>query len=212
MANTTRLQAVNLILRALGESPVTSIPPAVLTETYNGVKDALDQAVRVLLVKREWPWASPGRFEEPWEIASVAGQVALPAGTVRVALHSDDTDYDRKRNVVVERGGYLYDVELQADNQWSGTKKLRLTIETDFETLPEAARQWCIARAKWLAFQSGQRPQTMMVDAKREEMEAWRALETDANARQRRSTMDDMYARYGIPRMQFLHRTPGGNR
>jgi phospholipid N-methyltransferase len=134
---TSELEAVNLMLSVIGESPVNTVED-------NGVVDAvvarqiLNQASReVQLIG--WHWNT----EEDYPLAAAfpSGEVALPTNTLRV-----DTTYPDESIDVVQRGNRLYDRKNHT-YKIGKTVKVEIVLMLPFEELPEAARSYIAIRA-----------------------------------------------------------------
>jgi len=133
---TTELEAVNLMLSVIGESPVNSV-------TSSGVADAalaynlLQQASREAQIVG-WNWNTEDEYTlSPNE----AGEIVLPANTLKVDTVTDDIDLD-----LVQRGFKLYD---RKNHTYiiDRAVKVEIVLLLEFEELPEAARHYITIRA-----------------------------------------------------------------
>lgn len=133
---TTKLEAVNQCLAAIGEAPVNRVDDS-------GLADA-DVALRTLSnVSREvqqagWHWNT----EINLPLApDVDGFLSVPANTLRVDTVGNDRGTD-----VVQRGQRLYD---RANHTYVFTRPVtvELVVLLDFEEIPEAARNYIALRA-----------------------------------------------------------------
>ncbi len=133
---TTKLEAINELLDAIGEAPVNS-------ETNTGLVEA-DLAVARLdktsrrVQKRGWHWNTLKDYVlDP----DVSGNINLPAATLEVDSVSRSAHKD-----VVQRGDRLYDRD---NNTFVFTDPVTVDISLflDFEDLPENARDYITLRA-----------------------------------------------------------------
>lgn len=144
-APTTKLDAVNLILWSIGESPVNTID-------NTGIKDVelaqtqLDRTTRQVLT-RGWDFNS----DYEWELTpDASNNILVPSDALRI-----DPSDKSKRFVERSNGGtrMLWDRE---DKTWIITEKVEVDIVwgQDFDEVPEAARMYIAVRAARL-FQAG---------------------------------------------------------
>lgn len=133
---TTKLEAINELLEAIGESPVNS-------ETNTGLVEADLAAVRLDKVsrqvqKRGWHWNTLTNYViDP----DNNGYIQLPASTLQVDTSGKDRHLD-----LVQRGTRLYD----RDNNTFAVKKsvlVDIVLYLDFEDIPENARDYITQRA-----------------------------------------------------------------
>lgn len=135
---TTELEAVNSMLHAIGEAPVSTL------ESSDPLPVDADVALRILretnraVQTRGWHWNT----EVDYPLAlTVGGDINVPINTLACDTSGQDADVD-----VVLRGTRLYDRE---HHTYTFTKslKVRLVLLLDFEELPEAARAYINMRA-----------------------------------------------------------------
>lgn len=133
MIDLTRLEAVNEILAAIGESPVASLAPPVPKEAALA-EAALDRADREL---QTLGWGFNTNFDD--ELTPVAGEIVLPANTLRVQPTRRADDFSI-------RGGKLYD---GSENTFTFTSSVRvnIVIGQEFTDLPIAARNAIVKSA-----------------------------------------------------------------
>lgn len=161
LAPTTELEAVNICLAAIGESPVSSVEV-----------DGLEDASSALQKLREASRAFQG---EGWSFNSdqlypvartVAGEIALPP----TALHADISRSEGLNGVW--RGGKLWD----KDNHtfiWTRDVKLDVIWLLPFDDLPEPARAYIAVRAARLFARQQLGGEETEKYTKDDEMRAW---------------------------------------
>ncbi len=133
---TSRLEAINELLDAIGESPVNA-------ESNTGLVEADLAATRVdktsrQVQKRGWHW----NILKDYVIdPDVDGYIQLPNSTLAV-----DTSSSSRYRDLVQRGGHLYDRD---NNTFVINKaiKVDITLYLDFEDLPENARDFIVMKA-----------------------------------------------------------------
>lgn len=133
---TTRLEAINELLDAIGESPVN-------TESNTGLVEADLAANRIDKVsrqvqKRGWHWNT---LKEYVIDPDTNGYIIIPEATVEV-----DTSGKSQYKDYVRRGNKLYD----RDNNTfviNASTTVDLTLFLDFEDLPENARDFITMKA-----------------------------------------------------------------
>lgn len=134
---TTELEAVNIMLRAIGEAPVTTI----LVDTIEDAAIALDTLRQVSKDFQAEGWSFNTEYDYP---ISVDGDSKLPYPTS--AAHVDAMPSESKN--LVKRGGFLYDVE---NNTFvlANTTSVKCVVVWmyDFEDLPQLARSYVALKA-----------------------------------------------------------------
>jgi len=135
----TKLEAVNTIIGAVGESPVNSLgtgtsrpQQVVIAETL------LDDALRDIQ-SEGWHFNTQKKYTINRDVNNKA---VLPANTMRVDAHPGyHTDLD-----IVQRGSTLYDVKNHTDEF---TKDLTVDIVflLQYTEMPEQFRRWATIRA-----------------------------------------------------------------
>ena len=142
--NETELSAVNSILGAIGQSPVTSLVfdnPEV-SFIYNLLRDS-----NVAIHNEGWHFNTERHV--PYQPDDITGKIAIGNDILRM----DVTEGWRERRFdVVRRGGYLYDKYDHTDD-WSDTTSILLDIVRliTFEDLPSVFQRFIIARASRMA-------------------------------------------------------------
>lgn len=135
---TTELDAVNIMLGTIGESPINSLDAA------TGVVDAV--TARSILAEvsvhvQEEGW----HFNTDYEFVltpDTNGFIYVPGNAIEV----DTSEYDRTGLDVAIRGNRLYDRKNKTF-QFQQSIKADLTILLEFNELPQAARHYITIRA-----------------------------------------------------------------
>tara|TARA_B100000029_G_scaffold175319_2_gene172597 strand:- start:10341 stop:10958 length:618 start_codon:yes stop_codon:yes gene_type:complete len=141
--NETELSAVNSILGAIGQSPVTSIVQdnPEIGFIYNLLRDA-----NVDVQAEGWHFNTEKHVSYT---PDTSGKIAIGADILKM----DVTDGWKKREFdVVKRGGYLYDKYDHTDD-WSDTDEMLLDIVRlfSFEDIPLVFRRYIVYRAARVA-------------------------------------------------------------
>ena len=140
----TELSAVNSILGAIGQSPVTSLvfDNPEISFIYNLLRDS-----NVDIQSEGWHFNTENHVT--YTPDSTTGKIAIGSDI----LQMDITDGWRKRTFdVVKRSGYLYDKYDHTDD-WSDSSEVSLDITRllSFEDIPPVFKRYIIARASRLA-------------------------------------------------------------
>ena len=136
----TELSAVNSILGAIGQSPVTSLvfDNPEISFIYNLLRDS-----NVDIQSEGWHFNTENHVT--YTPDSTTGKIAIGNDI----LQMDITDGWRKRTFdVVKRSGYLYDKYDHTDD-WSDSSEVSLDITRllSFEDIPTVFKRYIIARA-----------------------------------------------------------------
>lgn len=133
---TTKLEAINELLDAIGETPVNTITDTGLVEADLAISrlDRISRSVQ----KRGWHWNT---FYDYTLEVDTDGFITLPASTLEVDSSGQSQHLD-----VINRGGRLYNKET---NTFVFTDPVVATIVLylDFEDLPENARCYITQKA-----------------------------------------------------------------
>ena len=136
LSPTTKLEAINVILGAIGEAPVNS-------ETNTGLVEA-DLAISYLdttsrrVQKRGWHWNTlEGYVIDP----DTDGYIQLPLSTLKV----DSSGVSSHMNLV-QRGSRLYDKDNNTFNIGKAVT-VDIVLLLDLEDLPEDARDFITLKA-----------------------------------------------------------------
>lgn len=125
---TTKLDAVNAMLRTLGEAPVDSLESGLFqAETAEQILDETSKIAQT----GDWDF---NREEGIKLFPNTLGEIAVPANTIRI-------DASSRRFKVIQRSGQLYD---KANHTFIFKEPLACDIVwyLSWEDLPEAARQF----------------------------------------------------------------------
>jgi len=130
---TTELEAVNVMLGAIGEQPVNSLDISTISEV-SIASDILYEVSREVQT-RGWSFNE----EEEYELAVSEGEIPLPLNCLKVVV-TGETDW------IVRRGTRLYN---RTDHTYTFTAAVDATIVffLPFTDLPQAARNYITLRA-----------------------------------------------------------------
>ena len=144
----TKLDAVNLMLASIGQSPVNTLA-GTLPKDVNKAVVALDNALREVLTQG-WSFNSDKEYE------------MTPDGTFRIAvpaasLQIDPTygeDYVPRYDSSAPAGMFLYNREKNSFNEFTNTLKVEIVWAFEFEQVPQHCRQYVATKAA-RKFQTG---------------------------------------------------------
>ena len=148
----TELSAVNSILGAIGQAPITQLKDPVtgvvtnanpeIQFIYNLLKDA-----SVDVQSEGWHFNKESHVE--FQVDSTTNKVTIPANVVKIDLH--DNWRSRTYNFV-RRGGFLYDKQTHTD-EFPDVEKFVLDVTRiyEFEDLPPVFRRHITYRASRMA-------------------------------------------------------------
>jgi len=144
----TKLDAVNLMLASIGQSPVNTLT-GTLPKDVNKAVTALDNALREVLTQG-WSFNSDTEYS-----MSVDGtnRIAVPAASLQI----DPTygqDFVPRYDSSAPAGMFLYDREKNSFNEFSTTIVVNIVWAFEFEQIPQHARQYVATKAA-RKFQSG---------------------------------------------------------
>lgn len=165
---TTELEAVNVMLTNIGESPVTTLNDPDVVDA--GIARTILNSVNREVQSMGW-WFN---IDIQREFTPTAGnRIQLPQNTLRV----DSTSLDRDKNYV-QRGRYLYDVE---NHTYTITDpvKLNIVLGLDFEDIPEVARRYVNIRAARIFQERFLGTPTISSFNERDELSALSALKSE---------------------------------
>ena len=135
LSMTSELDAINIMLGTIGESPINSLDAA------TGVVDAVTARAilsEVSVQVQEEGWHFNTEYEFVLTPALGTKEIYVPANTIEV----DASAYDRNDIDVAIRGNRLYDRKNKTF-QFQQDIKADLTILLEFNELPRAARPCC---------------------------------------------------------------------
>ena len=136
---TSELDAINIMLGTIGESPINSLDAA------TGVVDAVTARAilsEVSVQVQEEGWHFNTEYEFILTPSLDTKEIYIPANTIEV----DASEYDRNDIDVAIRGNRLYDRKNKTF-QFQQDIKADLTILLEFNELPQAARHYITVRA-----------------------------------------------------------------
>lgn len=139
LSMTSELDAVNIMLGTIGESPINSLDAA------TGVVDAVTARAilsEVSVQVQEEGWHFNTEYEFILTPSLDTKEIYVPANTIEV----DASEYDRNNIDVAIRGNRLYDRKNKTF-QFQQDIKADLTILLEFNELPQAARHYITVRA-----------------------------------------------------------------
>ena len=148
----TELSAVNSILGAIGQAPITQLKDPVtgaitnanpeIQFIYNLLKDA-----SIDVQSEGWHFNTESHVE--FQVDSTTNKVTIPANVVKIDLH--DNWRSRTYNFV-RRGGFLYDKQTHTD-EFPDVEKFVLDVTRiyEFEDLPPVFRRHITYRASRMA-------------------------------------------------------------
>lgn len=139
LSMTSELDAVNVMLGTIGESPINSLDAA------TGVVDAVTARAilsEVSVQVQEEGWHFNTDYEFVLTPALGTKEIYVAANTIEV----DASAYDRNDIDVAIRGNRLYDRKNKT-YQFEQSIKADLTILLEFNELPQAARHYITIRA-----------------------------------------------------------------
>lgn len=139
LSMTSELDAINIMLGTIGESPINSLDAA------TGVVDAVTARAilsEVSVQVQEEGWHFNTEYEFVLTPALGTKEIYVPANTIEV----DASAYDRNDIDVAIRGNRLYDRKNKTF-QFQQDIKADLTILLEFNELPQAARHYITVRA-----------------------------------------------------------------
>ena len=134
MNKSTKLDAVNIILSNIGQSPVTALDTGnPLVETAELVLNEINRTVQA----EGWIFNTEYHYPLP---VDQNGEIAIPDNILQIDLPpgSDKT--------VVQRKGKLYN-RTDHTYEFDGPLNLDIVWHEDFEDVPEAIKQYIIIRA-----------------------------------------------------------------
>lgn len=134
---TTELEAINLMLFVIGESPVNSVEDTGVVDAVVARQILIQSSRDVQLVG--WHWNT--EIDYPIPASFPEGELALPPNTLKVDTTGADEGFD-----LVQRGNRLYDRKNHTFNV-GRTVYVEIVLLLPFDQLPEAARSYIVMRA-----------------------------------------------------------------
>jgi hypothetical protein len=185
MALTTKLEAVNIMISVIGESPVNTLSGTSVPVTVTQAVHALEETSKAL---QSEGWHFNTEYDYPLVPDSVTSRITLPVNTLKVDLDPEIyTDSDP-----VQRGLKLYDRKNHRDT-WTKDLKAIITFELEFEELPEQFRHYIAVKSARIFAARFLGSREIEGFALRDEIEAKaRAIESDSENADR--TIFDNYS------------------
>ena len=185
MALTTKLEAVNIMISVIGESPVNTLSGTSVPVTVTQAVHALDETSKAI---QSEGWHFNTEYDYPLVPDSVRKRITLPVNTLKVDLDPElNTDTD-----AVQRGLKLYDRKNHRDT-WTKDLKAIITFELEFEELPEQFRHYISVKSARIFAARFLGSREIEGFALRDEIEAKaRAIESDSENADR--TIFDHYS------------------
>ena len=164
---TSELDAVNIMLGTIGESPISSL------DASTGVVDAViaRQILREVSIQvQEVGWHFNTEINYVLAPNSISGEITLPTNCVEVDSTGDDKYLD-----VAIRGTRLYD-RTNHTFQFSKSIKAELVLLLEFNDMPQSARHYITIRAARVFQQRVVGSETLATYSERDEVRALTAL------------------------------------
>lgn len=166
LAPTTELEAINVMLSAIGEAPVSTVED-------NGVVDAVVARTILRNTSREvqsrgWHWNTDKALS--LVLTFPDGFAILPNNCLRIDSVNDSANID-----VVQRGNRLYD-RRKHTYAFEGPLTVDMVVLLAFEELPEAARNYITMRSARVFQERFIGSETLSTFNRRDELVAWSNL------------------------------------
>jgi hypothetical protein len=137
LTRTTFLEAVNLVLRMLGEAPVDSV-----VGQFGLAQQANDQLLDVSRKLQMENWSFNTDYQRTLQKDAITGQIAVGSNVLRVEV----SPFDYPGTEVVLRGDKLYD-RVNNTYVFSQNIKADVTYALEWDELPEHARRYIAVKA-----------------------------------------------------------------
>jgi hypothetical protein len=144
----TKLDAVNLMLASIGQSPVNTLT-GTLPKDVNKAVVALDSALREVLTQG-WSFNSDTEYEMAVDGTS---RIAVPSNALQIDPTYGD-DFVPRYDSNAPAGMFLYDRVKRSFNENTQLLKCEVVWAFEFEQIPQHARQYVATKAA-RKFQSG---------------------------------------------------------
>lgn len=136
---TTQLQAVNTMLTAIGQAPITGLDqanPEIATATL------ILSNVREEVLGEGWNFNSEKGYTL---LADANGEIAVPPGILNMSVNQEDNKF---RVRAVQKNGKLYDSLAHSFN-WGANTSVSLDVVWDyeFEDVPSVFQNYIVQRA-----------------------------------------------------------------
>lgn len=175
----TELEAVNQMLAAIGESPVSSLDDSGLVTAIQA-RSTLTEVSRAVQGEG-WHWNS----DVEYAIApTVDGELMPPSNTLALRLNARSAGHD-----VVQRGSRLWDRKNQTFT-FTQTLFFDIVVGLAFDDLPEPARRYIAMRAARVFVARHTNSDTQGQNASQDEIMARAELERAENRSRRPNILD----------------------
>lgn len=136
---TTQLQAVNTMLTAIGQAPITGLDqanPEIATATL------ILSTVQSEVLGEGWNFNSEKGYKL---LANGSGNIVVPPGILNLSVNQEDSNF---RVRAVQRNGKLYDTLTHSFN-WGAGATISLDVVWDclFEDIPAVFQNYIVQRA-----------------------------------------------------------------
>lgn len=145
MTPTTKLEAVNIMLSTIGESPVNSLSSGLVdAEMAETILDATSRAVQ----SETWHF---NREKKVRYSPNLSGEIILPANILKADSNIDADSINRQTTSglaldLVQRGNRMYDKRNHTFNIGK-TVELDIVVGLDFDDLPEVAKRYITVKS-----------------------------------------------------------------
>jgi len=185
MGLTTKLEAVNIMISVIGESPVNTLGGTSVPVTVIQSVQVLDETSKAI---QSEGWHFNTEYDYPLIPDASTSKITLPVNTLKIDLDPEiytDTD-------PVQRGLKLYDRKKHTE-LWTKNLKAIITFELAFEELPEQFRHYITVKAARIFATRFLGSREIEGFALRDEIEAKaRAIDSDSESADR--TIFDNYS------------------
>ena len=137
----TKLDAVNLMLASIGQSPVNTLT-GTLPKDVNKAVVALDSALREVLTQG---WSFNSDFEYEMTVDGTS-RYAVPSNAVQIDPTYGE-DYVPRYDATAPAGMFLYDRDAKSFNEFTGDVRVNIVWLYEFEQIPQHARQYVATKA-----------------------------------------------------------------
>jgi hypothetical protein len=137
----TKLDAVNLMLASIGQSPVNTLT-GTLPKDVNKAVVALDSALREVLTQG-WSFNSDYDYEM---VPDGTNRIAVPANSLQIDPTSGE-DYVPRYDSSAPAGMFLYDRDNREFDGYTQNVKVNIVWAYEFEQVPQHARQYVATKA-----------------------------------------------------------------
>ncbi|SCW77057.1 hypothetical protein SAMN02927900_04759 [Rhizobium mongolense subsp. loessense] len=165
---TTELEAINLMLSVIGESPVNTVEDTGVVDAVVARQILIQSSRDVQLVG--WHWNT--EIDYPIAASFPEGELLLPPNTLKVDTSGPDASID-----LVQRGNRLYD---RKNHTFSvgRTVYVEIVLLLPFDQLPEAARSYIVMRAARQFQERMVGSEVIWQFNSRDELKAWANLQS----------------------------------